>query len=77
MMMLFILDICVIGVGFGGLIVVVVVVVFGVEVVLIEKGLMGGDCLNYGCVLFKVLFVVGKVVVGKVKYLKFGVVVEV
>ena len=33
---------------------------FGVSVVLIEKGKMGGDCLNYGCVPSKALIAAGK-----------------
>ena len=32
----------------------------GVSVVLIEKGKMGGDCLNYGCVPSKALIAAGK-----------------
>jgi len=34
--------------------------VFGVSVVLIEKGKMGGDCLNYGCVPSKAILAAGK-----------------
>ncbi|WP_321342825.1 FAD-dependent oxidoreductase [Breoghania sp.] len=48
-------DICIIGAGSGGLSVAAAAAAFGVEVVLIEKGLMGGDCLNYGCVPSKSL----------------------
>ncbi len=43
-------DICVIGAGSGGLTVAAIAAAFGAPVVLIEKGPMGGDCLNYGCV---------------------------
>ena len=32
----------------------------GARVVLIEKGEMGGDCLNYGCVPSKALIAAGK-----------------
>ncbi len=32
----------------------------GARVVLIEKGEMGGDCLNYGCVPSKSLIAAGK-----------------
>ncbi|MTI43883.1 pyruvate/2-oxoglutarate dehydrogenase complex dihydrolipoamide dehydrogenase (E3) component [Roseibium hamelinense] len=53
-------DICVIGAGSGGLSVAAAAAAFGVEVVLIEKGLMGGDCLNYGCVPSKALLSAGK-----------------
>ena len=48
-------DICVIGAGSGGLSVAAAAAAFGVDVVLVEKGLMGGDCLNYGCVPSKAL----------------------
>lgn len=53
-------DICVIGAGSGGLSVAAAAAAFGVEVVLIEKGKMGGDCLNYGCVPSKALISAGK-----------------
>jgi len=48
-------DICVIGAGSGGLSVAAAAAAFDVPVVLIEKGKMGGDCLNYGCVPSKAL----------------------
>lgn len=53
-------DICVIGGGSGGLTVAAVAASFGVDVVLIEKGKMGGDCLNYGCVPSKAILAAGK-----------------
>ncbi len=53
-------DICVIGAGSGGLSVAAAAAAFGVSVVLIEKGRMGGDCLNYGCVPSKALIAAGK-----------------
>ncbi len=53
-------DICVIGAGSGGLSVAAAAAAFGVPVVLIEKGRMGGDCLNYGCVPSKALIAAGK-----------------
>ena len=43
-------DICVIGGGSGGLSVAAGASQMGAETVLIEKGTMGGDCLNVGCV---------------------------
>jgi pyruvate/2-oxoglutarate dehydrogenase complex dihydrolipoamide dehydrogenase (E3) component len=52
-------DICVIGAGAGGLAVAAGAAAFGVPVVLIEKGRMGGDCLNYGCVPSKALIAAG------------------
>ncbi|HQF31549.1 MAG TPA: FAD-dependent oxidoreductase, partial [Hyphomicrobiales bacterium] len=48
-------DICVVGAGSGGLSVAAAAAMFGVSVVLVEKGKMGGDCLNYGCVPSKAL----------------------
>lgn len=48
-------DICVIGAGAGGLSVAAGAARLGVSVVLIEKGEMGGDCLNAGCVPSKTL----------------------
>ena len=48
-------DLCVIGAGSGGLSVAASAAQMGVKVVLIEKGKMGGDCLNTGCVPSKVL----------------------
>jgi pyruvate/2-oxoglutarate dehydrogenase complex dihydrolipoamide dehydrogenase (E3) component len=53
-------DLCVIGAGSGGLSVAAAAAQFGVPVVLIEKGHMGGDCLNYGCVPSKALLAAGK-----------------
>ena len=43
-------DICVIGAGSGGLSVAAGAAQMGASTVLIERGAMGGDCLNYGCV---------------------------
>jgi pyruvate/2-oxoglutarate dehydrogenase complex dihydrolipoamide dehydrogenase (E3) component len=48
-------DLCVIGAGSGGLSVAAIAASFGVSVVLIEKGRMGGECLNVGCVPSKAL----------------------
>ena len=48
-------DLCVIGAGSGGLSVAAIAASFGVPVVLVEKGAMGGDCLNAGCVPSKAL----------------------
>jgi pyruvate/2-oxoglutarate dehydrogenase complex dihydrolipoamide dehydrogenase (E3) component len=48
-------DLCVIGGGSGGLSVAAGAAQMGAEVVLIERGLMGGDCLNFGCVPSKSL----------------------
>jgi pyruvate/2-oxoglutarate dehydrogenase complex dihydrolipoamide dehydrogenase (E3) component len=48
-------DLCVIGAGSGGLSVAAIAASFGVSVVLVEKGEMGGECLNVGCVPSKAL----------------------
>jgi len=48
-------DLCVIGAGSGGLAVAAGAVQMGTSVVLVERGRMGGDCLNYGCVPSKSL----------------------
>ena len=53
-------DICVIGAGSGGLSVAAAAAAFGVSVVLVEKGKMGGECLNTGCVPSKSLIAAGK-----------------
>jgi pyruvate/2-oxoglutarate dehydrogenase complex dihydrolipoamide dehydrogenase (E3) component len=53
-------DLCIIGAGSGGLSVAAAAAAFGVPVVLIEKGRMGGDCLNYGCVPSKALIASAK-----------------
>ena len=53
-------DIAVIGAGSGGLSVAAAAAQFGRKVVLFEKGKMGGDCLNYGCVPSKSLIAAAK-----------------
>lgn len=52
-------DICVIGGGSGGLSVAAGASQMGATAVLIEKGPMGGDCLNFGCVPSKALLAAG------------------
>ena len=53
-------DIAVIGAGSGGLTVAAAAAQFGQSVILFEKGKMGGDCLNYGCVPSKALIAASK-----------------
>jgi pyruvate/2-oxoglutarate dehydrogenase complex dihydrolipoamide dehydrogenase (E3) component len=65
-------DICVIGAGSGGLSVAAAAAAFGVPVVLIEKGKMGGDCLNYGCVPSKALLAAAKHAVAPRRVSPFG-----
>ena len=53
-------DICVIGAGSAGLSVAAGAAQLGARTVLIERGRMGGDCLNTGCVPSKALLAAGK-----------------
>ncbi|MDP6345632.1 MAG: FAD-dependent oxidoreductase [Alphaproteobacteria bacterium] len=53
-------DICVIGGGSGGLSVAAGAAQLGVSVALVERHLMGGDCLNFGCVPSKALLAAAK-----------------
>jgi pyruvate/2-oxoglutarate dehydrogenase complex dihydrolipoamide dehydrogenase (E3) component len=52
-------DLCVIGAGAAGLSMTAIARAFGASVVLIEKGMMGGECLNRGCVPSKALLATG------------------
>ena len=54
-------DLCIIGAGSGGLSVAAGAVQMGASAVLIEKGAMGGDCLNTGCVPSKALIRSGRI----------------
>src|SRR5688500_6844996 len=65
-------DICVIGAGSGGLSVAAAASAFGVPVVLVEKGKMGGDCLNYGCVPSKALLAAAKHAMEPKRVMPFG-----
>ena len=53
-------DLLIIGAGSGGLSVAAGAVQMGADVVLLEGGKMGGDCLNHGCVPSKALIAAGK-----------------
>ena len=53
-------DLCIIGAGAAGLAVAAGAVQMGASVVLVERGEMGGDCLNYGCVPSKSLLAAAK-----------------
>ena len=53
-------DVCVIGAGSGGLSAAAGAAQLGAPTVLIERGKMGGDCLNYGCVPSKALLAAAK-----------------
>ncbi|MBI4274104.1 MAG: FAD-dependent oxidoreductase [Rhizobiales bacterium] len=65
-------DLCVIGAGSGGLSVAAATAAFGVPVVLIERGKMGGDCLNYGCVPSKALIAASRRAHGARESTRFG-----
>jgi pyruvate/2-oxoglutarate dehydrogenase complex dihydrolipoamide dehydrogenase (E3) component len=66
-------DICVIGAGSGGLSVAAAAAAFGVPVVLVERGRMGGDCLNYGCVPSKSLLAAAKHAARSTQAPRFGI----
>ena len=53
-------DLAIIGAGSGGLSVAAAAAQFGRSVILFEKGKMGGDCLNYGCIPSKALIAAAK-----------------
>lgn len=53
-------DVLVIGAGSGGLSVAAGAAQMGADVILLEGGEMGGDCLNYGCVPSKALIAKAK-----------------
>lgn len=66
-------DLCVIGAGSGGLSVAAGAARMGARVVLIEKGEMGGDCLNAGCVPSKALLAAAHAAQGARRAGRFGI----
>ncbi len=66
-------DLLVIGGGSGGLSVAAGAAQMGADVTLLEGHLMGGDCLNYGCVPSKALLASGKAAHAMQAGAKFGV----
>ncbi|MBT9445339.1 MAG: FAD-dependent oxidoreductase [Hyphomonadaceae bacterium] len=66
-------DIAVIGAGSGGLSVASGAAQLGLKVVLFERGEMGGDCLNYGCVPSKAIIAAGKAAQGFRTAQRFGI----
>ena len=66
-------DIAIIGAGSGGLSVAAGAAQMGASVVLVEKGEMGGDCLNYGCVPSKALLAAAKTAQAQRKGAVFGI----
>ncbi|MBL8699796.1 MAG: FAD-dependent oxidoreductase [Alphaproteobacteria bacterium] len=66
-------DLCVVGAGSAGLSVAAGAAQLGQRVVLCERGAMGGDCLNFGCVPSKALIAAGRAAQAMRDAAKFGV----
>ncbi|WAJ28811.1 dihydrolipoyl dehydrogenase family protein [Antarcticirhabdus aurantiaca] len=66
-------DLCVVGAGAAGLTAAAGAAAFGASVVLVERGAMGGDCLNYGCVPSKALLAAAAAAQGAREAGRFGV----
>lgn len=66
-------DIIVLGAGSAGLNVASFMNTLGLRVLLIEKGLIGGDCLNYGCVPSKALISIAHTIHCSRQSNKFGI----
>lgn len=66
-------DLCIIGAGSAGLSLAAGAAQLGRKVVLVEKGEMGGDCLNYGCVPSKALIAAAEHAASMRKAKAFGV----
>ncbi|MCR8548159.1 FAD-dependent oxidoreductase [Salipiger sp. P9] len=66
-------DLLVIGAGSGGLSVAAGAAQMGADVVLLERGEMGGDCLNYGCVPSKALIASAQRAFGMAHAAPFGI----
>jgi pyruvate/2-oxoglutarate dehydrogenase complex dihydrolipoamide dehydrogenase (E3) component len=66
-------DLCVIGAGAGGLAVAAGATQMGAKVVLVERGKMGGDCLNFGCVPSKSLLAAARLAHEWRRGAKFGI----
>jgi pyruvate/2-oxoglutarate dehydrogenase complex dihydrolipoamide dehydrogenase (E3) component len=66
-------DVCVVGAGSAGLVVAAGAAQLGLDVVLIERALMGGDCLNHGCVPSKALLAAARMAEAQRRGAAFGV----
>jgi pyruvate/2-oxoglutarate dehydrogenase complex dihydrolipoamide dehydrogenase (E3) component len=66
-------DLCVIGGGPGGLSVAAGAAQMGASVILVERGRMGGDCLNFGCVPSKALLAAGRTAQSILQSGRFGI----
>src|SRR4051794_17082113 len=67
-------DLAIVGAGSAGLSVAAVAAQLGVRVALIERGRMGGDCLNTGCVPSKALLAAAHAARGVRESARFGVI---
>lgn len=68
------LDLCIIGAGSAGLSVAAGAAQLGADTVLIEEGVMGGDCLNFGCVPSKALLAAAHAAVAHRAAVPFGII---
>ena len=66
-------DLCIIGAGSAGLSVAAGAAQMGARTVLIERGRMGGDCLNYGCVPSKSLIAAARIAATAARAAPFGI----
>jgi pyruvate/2-oxoglutarate dehydrogenase complex dihydrolipoamide dehydrogenase (E3) component len=66
-------DLCVIGAGSGGLSVAAGAAQLGAAVALVERGRMGGDCLNFGCIPSKALLAAARAAQGARRSEGFGI----
>jgi pyruvate/2-oxoglutarate dehydrogenase complex dihydrolipoamide dehydrogenase (E3) component len=66
-------DLVVIGGGTAGLVSAIGAGVLGARVALVERGLLGGDCLNFGCVPSKALIAAARAAHGARTASRFGV----
>lgn len=66
-------DLAIIGAGAAGLSVAAVAAQLGLRVTLVERGRMGGDCLNYGCVPSKALLAAGHAAAEARRAARFGI----
>ncbi len=65
-------DLVVLGGGTAGLVAAAIAAGLGARVALIERELMGGDCLNYGCVPSKALLAAGRAFASARRLREFG-----
>ncbi len=66
-------DVCIVGAGSAGLVAAAGAAQLGLEVVLIERALMGGDCLNFGCVPSKALIAAARMAHAQRRGAAFGI----